>query len=251
MKINKRKRIGNVIIFVEGEKTEFEILENIFHHYLGYSIKKIKRRAKEIIELQGYDRYSKITLINTPTNNINSILNIDDFFDYIFKDFAINLNLDTINNPVYFIFDRDPGNNRPCIVEKLLNKLTNSQNDTDEQNGLLLLSFPSIESFILSLHEKYSYNNKIRLGKDLKKIIDDKEYEKKINDNLLKNSINEFIDFLLKNNILDVETDIYNELDKIGLKIYNIQKELYFKEKLFYCISQLVEILIDLQIVEL
>lgn len=250
MIINKQKRIGNVIIFAEGENPEFEIIENIFHHYLGYTLTKKRRSDKIFTELQG-SKYSKIILLNTPTSNINSINNESEFFDYIFKEFAINLDLDTTNNPVYFVFDRDPVNNRQGIVEKLLNKLTSSQNDSDEQNGLLLLSYPSIESFTFSSNEKDSFNTKFKLGKDLKKFISNKKYNSNIDDSKLEQAINEFLNFLEQKSIINNLSDILKKLDIIGLEIFKIQKENYSREGLFYCMSQLVEILIDLQIIEL
>lgn len=251
MRINKQKRIGEVIIFAEGEHPEFEIIENIFHKYLGYSIAKVKRSEKIVTNLQGYDEYSKITLLNTPSSNINSILDETSFFDYIFNEYALSLDLDTKNNPVYFIFDRDPVNNRQGIVEKLLNKLTCSQNDSDEQNGLLLLSYPSIEAFTLSINEKNSFSTKCKLGNDLKEIVADKNYDCSITDAKLQNAVCEFINFLEQKSIINNKEDILNKLDVIGLEIFNIQKQNYSRENVFYCISQLVEILIDLQIIEL
>ncbi|MBQ8844546.1 MAG: hypothetical protein IJ008_00855 [Clostridia bacterium] len=250
MIINKQKRIGKVIIFTEGENPEFEIIENIFHHYLGYTITKKRRSNKIITELQG-SKYSKIILLNTPTSNIDSINNESEFFDYIFKEFAIDLDIDTTNNPVYFVFDRDPINNRQGIVEKLLKKLTSSQNDSDEQNGLLLLSYPSIESFTLSANERDSFDTKFKLGKDLKEFISDKKYNSDINDIKLEQAINEFLNFLEQKSVINNPSDIFEKLDVIGLKIFKIQQANYSRENLFFCISQLVEILIDLQIIEL
>lgn len=251
MRINKQKRIGSVIIFAEGERPEFAIIENIFHNYLGYSITKIKRSDKIVTKLEGFDKYSKITLLNTPSSNINSILDETSFFDYIFNEYAINLDLDTKNDPVYFVFDRDPVNNRQGIVEKLLNKLTNSQNDSDEQNGLLLLSYPSIESFILSANEEDSFNTKFKLGKNVKECISLKNYDCRIDDSKIKNAVDEFVNFLEGKAIIDSSSDILKKLDVIGLEIFKIQQANYSRENLFFCISQLVEILIDLQIIEL
>lgn len=251
MKINKHKRIGEIIIFAEGEKPEFEVIENIFHHYLGYSITKVKRSEKLVTELQGDDQYSKVILLNTPSSNLNSISNESAFFDYIFNEYADKLDLDTQNDAVYFVFDRDPMNNRQGIVAKLLNKLTNSQNDSDEQNGLLLLSYPSIESFTLSMTETNSFQIQYKLGKELKDYVIQQGYDNTINDESLGNAVCEFINFLEQKFIIKEASDILNKLDIIGLEIFKIQKDIYSRENLFYCISQLVEILIDLQIIEL
>lgn len=251
MKINKHKRIGEIIIFAEGENPEFEVIENIFHNYLGYSITKVKRSEKLITELQGDDQYSKVILLNTPSSNLNSISNESAFFDYIFNEYADKLDLDTQNDAVYFVFDRDPMNNRQGIVAKLLNKLTSSQNDSDEQNGLLLLSYPSIESFTLSMKETNSFQIQYKLGKELKDYVIQQGYDNTINDESLGNAVCEFINFLEQKFIIKEASDILNKLDIVGLEIFKIQKDIFSRENLFYCISQLVEILIDLQIIEL
>lgn len=251
MKINKQKRIGEIIIFAEGEEPEFQIIENIFHKYLGYTIIKSKRSNKDVIELKGHDKYSKVILLNTPTSNIKNLKNGNQFYDYIFKDYVLPLNIDTINNPVYVIFDRDAPNNRESIVEKMLTRLNNSQNDTDEQNGLLLLSYPSSEAFLISLSETNSYARKMKLGKHLKEIIRNGNYTQTINDETISNATNEFINFLIDYNLLDKPKDLVNKLDTIGSEIFKIETDLFGKESLFYCVSQIVEILIDLQIIEL
>ena len=245
MIINKQKKIGQVVIFTEGENPEFEIIENIFNKLLGYSIIKKSRNDKEITELIGYDNYSKILLLNAPTSNINSISNELEFLDFIFNEYALTMDIDTINNPVYFIFDRDPENNRQGLVEKLLKKLTNSQNDTEEQNGLLLLNYPSIESFILSLNENNSYKH------EEKEYIQLNSYTASIDETNFVNAINNFIEYLKSNSIINNPSEVKNELDSLGINIFNKQKQLYNTKKVFSCVSQLIEILIDLQIIVL
>ena len=50
MKINKNKRIGKIVIIVEGEVTEFEYIEEIFNKYLGYTLKSKTRKNDDFIE---------------------------------------------------------------------------------------------------------------------------------------------------------------------------------------------------------
>ncbi len=250
MKINKQKRIGEVIFFVEGENPEFEIIEKIFNQFLGYEVIESKRSNKQIKELIGHDKNSKVILLNTPTNNINSLEDEKEFYDYIFKEYVLSLNIDTINSPIYFIFDRDPKNNRKGLVEKLLCKLTSSQNDTEEQNGLLILSYPSLESFVISLHEQDSYMIKKQLGKEAKDYVLLQNYKIEINEKTLKTSIMAFAEFLKKEHLIEEFCDIVNKIEEIGINIFKMQDKLYSKERLFYCVSQLMEILLDLQIVE-
>ena len=83
MKINKNKRIGQIVIIVEGFLTEFEYIEEIFHRYLGYEVISNSLKDKNYKILQGKDKYSKVFIINAPTNNICSIKDKESFDDYI------------------------------------------------------------------------------------------------------------------------------------------------------------------------
>jgi len=46
VKLNKDKRIGKVLFIVEGEKTEFLILRNIFTTIFDYQLETEKRNNK-------------------------------------------------------------------------------------------------------------------------------------------------------------------------------------------------------------
>lgn len=252
MKLNKKKRIGEIIIIIEGDHPELEIIETIFHKILGYTI-KVQTRHQEIVrELHGYDKNSIIKVISSPTSNLIDVVNINDFYDKMYSEIAVKLDLDLINNPVYILFDRDPGNNRQSKVLKLLEKLKQSQTTSDEQNGLLLLSYPSIESYIISMFESNSYHNEQRLGKDAKNLLDSKNYN--INDaaeSHLINSAKEFLNFLKANSLINENEDIFTNIESIGIELFHFQTKKYSKTRLFNCVSQFVEILIDLRILDI
>ncbi len=58
------------------------------------------------------------------------------------------------NIPIYIIWDRDPESNDEEIVFKLLNTFTSAQDNNYEMNGLLLLSYPCIETYEISNFDK-------------------------------------------------------------------------------------------------
>lgn len=251
MILNRNKRIGNVVIIAEGENPEFSIIENVFHNVLGYSVQKYKRSEKDIVELTGTDEYSKVTIINSPTNNINSIDNAIDFYDLYYKEVFVKLGIDLFTDSVYVLFDRDPNNNRYGTVKNLIEKLTESQNDSEEMNGLLLLNYPSIESFTYSLYVDKSYDLHKRLGSEMKEVVNSLNLNSKVmsEENLI-HATNGFINFLIENKFLDKDTDLLDNLNVIGKPILDFQQEEYTRLNTFSCISQLVEILVDLQIIE-
>ena len=251
MKINKNKRIGKIVIIVEGEVTEFEYIEEIFNKYLGYTLKSKTRKNDDFIELHGHDDFSTVYLINAPSNNIKSIKNDLDFENYIYSKLSKLPIQNNFNYQTYIVFDRDPINNRCNLVLNLISKYNESITDDERINGLLLLSYPAIESFLVSLHETDSYNLKYKLGKDLKGYIKSNNYcISSLNDNKVKQAYDNFLDFLITKNIINSKDDILDNKE-LGLKIFDIEQELYKKQNLFYVFSQLIEILIDLQIIEL
>ena len=84
MKINKDKRIGNVLFIVEGSKTEFIILRKIFCNLLNYTYIE-KRRNKLHSFYKENDIYSKIAVINTRESNISDKTLGQEYLDEVFK----------------------------------------------------------------------------------------------------------------------------------------------------------------------
>lgn len=252
MKINIQKRIGEVVIVTEGDNPEFEIIKGIFHDFLEYNIILKKRNNKDIVEFQGHDVDSRIILLNAPTNNINSLQDINEFYDFLYNEVSKKFDLDLINDATYIIFDRDRKNNRYGVVKKLINVFTESQNDSEEQNGLLLLSYPSIEAFQISMFEDNSFNNTFGLGNEAKEYVKAKAYELNcFNEDTIKHSTNEFLKYLFKEKIINCENEVVYCMGDIGQAILEKQTKKMQKNQVYNCVSQLVQILLDLGIVEL
>lgn len=252
MKINKQKRIGEIIIVTEGVHPEFDIIKGIFHEFLGYSVISKRRNGKDVTVFNGHDKNSRVIVVNAPTNNISSIVDTEKFYDFLYHEVALKYDIDLINDSTYIVFDRDRKNNRLGIVRKLIESLTHSQTDSDEQNGLLLLSYPSIEAFKISMIKEDSYKLQFSLGNEVKQYIEAESlldfpfYESGISHATL-----EFINYLASENLIESERDLSVNLDTLGAQILNRQTDKFCREQKFDCISQIIEILIDLNIIDL
>lgn len=87
-----------------------------------------------------------------------------------------------------YIWDRD--SNKYDIVKKLLDKFHNSRDNEFDMQGLLLLSYPSIESFIISCFEQNTMQ--IKIDKIKKYLTMNKYNYSKIDEYKLLNAINVF-----------------------------------------------------------
>ena len=83
MRLNKDKHIGRVLFIVEGSRTEFSILRQIFCNLLGYSYVE-KRRNRPTYFESSNDRFSKVGVINTQESNIRDISENEAYLDEVF-----------------------------------------------------------------------------------------------------------------------------------------------------------------------
>lgn len=253
MKINKTKRIGEVVVVAEGELLEFDIVKGIFHDLLGYDIISKRRNKNNVVVLKGgHDKYSRVILVNSPTSTIDSLSEPKEFYDFLYKEVALKYSLNLFNDPTYILFDRDRKNNRLKVVSKLIDTLTQAQTDTDEQNGLLLLSYPSIEAFPISVHLDKSYMVRFDLGRSAKEYVQDNSLNvQNYDETAIKHAVAEFIDYLKYEKIISCDNEIADKTDIIGSEILKCQSARVAHGEKFCCATQLAEMLIDLGIIEL
>lgn len=159
-RINKDKNIGQVVFIVEGAKTEFYILYKIFTEIFDYQYETVKR-GKTYKQFNKKDNpLSRVIVINTEESNIKFINKDNEYLNKLFEELIDSYNLNIDNASIYYIFDRDADSNTDSeFIENLLYKLKNSkENDDYYMQGILLLSYPAIESFTLSNFDNNSYN---------------------------------------------------------------------------------------------
>ncbi len=158
--INKDKRIGTVVIFLEGEQTEIQIFQKIFHDILGYKPVTIRRRGKKVfthtVNLKpDVGNSANIFLFNLRKPQVKAI-NDYRFRDDLYKEVLLEYGIDLKNKPVYYVWDRDPGSNSAEDTRALIERLGSANGNTmanpkqDYENGLLILSYPAAESYIIS-----------------------------------------------------------------------------------------------------
>ncbi len=158
VKFNVNKNIGSVLYIVEGERREINLLGYLFKNILHYErIYGVDREGRERIYVSEQNENSKISIINSEKSNIQSITN-KEFIDKqvtLLKRYEEDFNYEDI--PIYYIFDCDRKNDQNNI-EMLVNMFGNArepskENEYDSIGGMLLLSYPSIETLMNAFNE--------------------------------------------------------------------------------------------------
>ena len=106
VKLNKDKRIGKVLFIVEGEKTEFLILRNIFTTIFDYQLETEKRNNKYNIYNKKDNPLSSIFVVNSKQSQIES-LNDYEYLEKLYVKLRDEYKFPVENASIYYIFDRD------------------------------------------------------------------------------------------------------------------------------------------------
>ena len=252
-RINPNKNIGKVLYIVEGEKTEIKLLGHIFKNILNYEkVISVDRRGKRRLKyVSGTNKNSKVFICNSKESNIKTMADrefIDKQID-ILKNYDEEFNYEDIS--IYYLFDCDRQEDKPYIRE-LLDKYTNSRepsedNKFDSIGGMLLLSYPSVESFIISNFEVDMFKFSERCNfktQTIKEYIGSKGYNSSnMSKETLENSFMELVKSLEKIGINKIGID---NTRKFSNEIYNYE-QLHNNQ---YLISLLLISFVDLGIIE-
>lgn len=250
MKLNKDKRIGRVLFVVEGSQTEFSILKRIFCNLLGYSYIE-KRRNKQKYFVSKIDSFSRVAVINTRESNIRDISDNEDYLDEVFDVLREEYKFPVDQSAIYYLFDRDPKSNTDSVlIEKYIHLLADPyDNDNGYKAGQLLLSYPSIESYIISNFRDETSSLRFQLGKDMKAYIGmntDIQINKISEETVLKASY-EFLKYL-ENQEIVYDIDEFSEASHM---IFNQQEKEYLSGEGFRVFSMLTLALLQMGILEL
>lgn len=215
--LNKNKKIGQVVYIVEGERKEFTLLNQIFTNILDYSF--IEAKSVENVKYtyrSKSDRNSNVCVIKSMSSNISSIEDVTLYIENIYGLLISEYDIDIENAAIFYIFDRDRQSNKnKGLIKDLLSRFSHSRDDNNEflGNGLLLLSYPSLEAYIISCFEKGSQII-YKQSNELKGYLDKKQYH--------QNKITEkHLLFAAKNMIMNLyelchyKFDV-NDLDNFG-----------------------------------
>lgn len=253
LKINPNAVIGTVIYIVEGQSTEFNLLKSIYGRILQYDYIE-QRRGQPDKFIDNRCPHNRVFVINSSESNISDISDTD-FLDEICEYLINEYGLDLDNAAKFYIFDRDPNSNTDSeLIRHYLNVLAEPYgDDTDyEKGGLLLLSYPAIESFVVSNFIEDTYLLRFKLGKELKSFMGKEQNAKiiqfnKITPETLKFAANELFKYL---DAIDTECDL-NGLLTLNLSVFDAEEMLYKKEKYYAAVSQLILSLLYLGIIEI
>lgn len=250
IQLNKGKSIGKVLYIVEGGKTEPNILYSIFVKIFDYQFERILR-DKGYHKYNSKDNpYSQVFVINAEESNIKNIAKDNQFLDHLFVELIENYNFDVDNSAIYYIFDRDNQSNTDTkFIESMISLLTNSRDNRGyERQDLLLLSYPAIESFILSCSQQESFQKKFDTGNSLKQYLYEcKTDYKKITEEVLIQAVNELFLALKEMGVKELDTDDFARQNQ---EIYQYEEGVYGREKVYQTLSLLCISLLDLGLVE-
>ena len=248
IKINESKSIGSVIFVVEGENDEPQLLTHLFREVFGYSIVSYNKRTEQYIELQGKNKYSRVFIVPAEYSAVNKIGESHEYFDRIYETLSVKYRLDVENNAIYYIYDRDRESNRPGQIMKLISVFSNSRdNENNEMNGLILLSYPSLESYILNANAD---EGSFALGKDIKCYIGDKGY--KIKD-IRKEEVEQTANVMIEKirNVTEFRMEDLDKFDVVNKNVFNYQEKKWQSESIYDTLSLISVALLDLGMLEM
>ena len=252
--LNPKKSIGRVVFIVEGQKREFTLLEYLFTKVFDYSVIEYRKGQNPIEYYQSTsDINSKIFVVNTENSNIASIQRGTDYLNAVFNELYEKYKLDLHNASIYYIFDRDPqSNNNPQLIETLTNELTNARENNTELGGLLLLSYPSIEAYLISAVVQKEDRIPFEPGEKIKAYLQrNKIYQENIKETNVLQAANDMInEFYLQSKII-FKTDMLDNFGPYNLSIFKSKEHEYEIKKEYSILSCLSCALIDLGIITL
>lgn len=250
--IHPDKRIGKVLFIVEGSKTEFLLIHKIFCNLFHYTYIEKKRNTPSsyIKYINGKDEFSEIAVINTEESNIKFISDPNKYLDSIFELLIDQYHFPIDQAAIYYIFDRDAeSNTNPNLICNYIQTLKNPyENDDYMEAGQLLLSYPSIESYIVSNFIDDTESLSYKLGSDVKHFIGQhKEIQlNKISESTLLHAAQEFLTFLSKQN-MTCEVDDFSET---SLEVFQLQELLYNNNGTYLLFSMFTLALLQLGLIE-
>ena len=249
LKINKDKNLGEVVIVVEGQSFEFNLLKHIFTNILDYNYIPFKRGKKEPDKfVSKSNNNSTVVVINTSSSNIKSIFEDQNYKDKIYEFLKTKYNRKLTNTQIYFIWDRDRDSNDSKIIKEGLTTFKSALDNDFEMNGLLLLSYPCVESFVLSNFNKNLWRKMFKNSKDAKASLSDspKISNSKINEKTLLLAAENMHRTFREIGINDYDTSNFK---KNNLDIFSYEEDTYKERKKYYALSLVCIMLIDLGII--
>ena len=250
-KLNKGKNIGAVIFVVEGGRpdtggTELKLLKAIFSDILGYEVRELRRGSDEFIGY-GENRYSRVFALNLPKNQLTQLT--EDALDDLFRRIRDELKVKPEDCPIFYLYDRDYLSYKPNeLRKKYVQKYVDPYSSETGDQGQLLLSYPAVESYLLSCIHTDVFVERYYLGKDVKPVT----ARLGISADAIRSDAH-IIHALEEMNrgLIALGIDGY-DLDHLGsvlLAVYDAQQDLVKRERAFSALSLISMALLELGVI--
>lgn len=153
------------------------------------------------------------------------------------------------NAAIYYIFDRNSESNTDTeFIRSLLSKLVNSRDNGFAKQGMLLLSYPSIEAFTLSNFTEDSFLHGFETGTTLKQYLHEcKINHSRINEETVLHAVEELMGAMKSMELGAWDVDAFGPAN---MRIFETEENGYERDKVYYALSLLCISLIDLGIIE-
>ena len=247
MKLNPNKRIGKVLYLVEGDVDEVDLLRHVFGSVFKYTVVSYDKRGDSVTCLfNPNDKYSKVFIVPMKYSAISKIEKSIDYIEYIYSKLK-EYGLEKDECAKYLIFDRDKDSNSSQMFKHLFGVYKNSLDNELEINGLLLVSYPCIQSFLCQC-----FGDETRLSSsELMKRYSANYAVKNIGENELLSGTQLMVRTVL--NILNeprFNIENLDDMESINKTILEYQDNFMEKNNVFITLSMLFLSLIDLGIIE-
>ncbi|MCD1259761.1 hypothetical protein B5M42_013045 [Paenibacillus athensensis] len=252
MKINPDKNIGKVLIIVEGLKTEFYLLRKLFTQIFDYTYEKLDRLDKyqKYNEKEGIE--SSIFVINTENSAISYINNSNEYMNALFERLIEKYKFPVDRAAIYYLFDRDIKSNTDAhFISDLIGALSSSRdvNEMSMMQGLLLLSYPCIESYTAANFIDRTIDLHFDTGENLKQFLHQNHVnQSKITRSSVLKAVEEMELGLREIGVSEYDIDDFSPTNR---QVFEHQEEFYSSNSKLKCLSLLSVILLDLGIIEL
>lgn len=255
MLINNNKQIVDTVFIVEGE-TEKILLKRILGCVFGYEIICQGNRDTRYLKFSRFfegSEIGRIAIFCSKESNIESIVDIDhkDHIDQVVTTLNEECNFDIRNSCVFYLFDRDPKSNTNAeAIRGLLQNLKNPyENDDFSYGGLMLISYPCIESYKISNFTNDTHLLEGEIYQDIKSIYatNPNMQDNKINDKTILNATIQMLEWYDQHSL---NIDHYNMDYRIS-DCFEIQENYLSEKSKFRLLSGLSCAFIELGIIEI
>lgn len=171
-KIDRDKILGNVIFVVEGGcaetgGTELRLLKKIFADILGYEVQELRRGCDEFIG-HGSNPHFRVFALNLPKVQLTQMT--DEALDAVYRRLRDEFKLSRPEEcPIFYLYDRDYLSYKPNELRgKYVRRYTDPYCNDEGYLGQLLLSYPAVESYLMSCIQENVFEQEYFLGRDLK-----------------------------------------------------------------------------------